>query len=101
MHAPSSGCRYGDIPSPDLSGQFFFALRVARVDQPLILYTDSKVSLDKIRAWVLRPGAQAGDKHADIVEEICTHIARYRPGTLTKLLKVPAHTGVEGNEVAD
>ena len=78
-----------------------YALRVARVDQPLILYTDSKVSLDKIRAWVLRPGAQAGDKHADIVEEICTHIARYRSGTLTKLLKVPAHTGVEGNEEAD
>jgi hypothetical protein len=24
VHAPSSGCRYGDIPSPDLSGQFFF-----------------------------------------------------------------------------
>jgi hypothetical protein len=23
VHAPSSGCRYGDIPSPDLSGQFF------------------------------------------------------------------------------
>jgi ribonuclease HI len=30
-----------------------YALRVARVDQPLILYTDCKVSLDKIRAWVL------------------------------------------------
>jgi ribonuclease HI len=74
---------------------------VARVDLPLVLYTDSKVSLDKISAWVMRPGAQVGDKHADIVEEICTRIAQHRPWAVTKLLKVPAHTGVDGNERAD
>ena len=77
------------------------AVCVARVDLPLVLYTDSKVSLDKISAWVMRPGAQVGDKHADIVEEICTRIAQHRPWAVTKLLKVPAHTGVEGNERAD
>jgi hypothetical protein len=50
---------------------------------------------------VLKPCAQVGDKHTDIVEEICTRIAQHRPWAVTKLLKVPAHTGVDGNERTD
>ena len=30
MHAPSSGCRYGDIPPAALSAPFFFTIRCVR-----------------------------------------------------------------------
>ena len=66
-----------------------------------VIYTDSLVALLKLRNWILRPGRGRGDKHADVVGEICSLIATRRATGRTQILKVPAHTGLAGNEEAD
>jgi ribonuclease HI len=69
--------------------------------EPAVVYTDSKFALQAIRRWILKPSVNDADKHADVVSEICSVLATRRVGVRTRLLKVPAHTGLRGNEVAD
>ena len=66
-----------------------------------MVYTDSMVALQAIRRWILKPCRGDTDKHADVVSEICSILATRRAGVRTRLLKVPAHTGLAGNEEAD
>jgi ribonuclease HI len=77
------------------------AVRYAPTDDDVVKYTDSMVALQNIRNWILRPSQQTDGKHSDVAHAICTLIVERRARVRTKILKVPAHVGVPGNEEAD
>ena len=77
------------------------AVRYAPTDDDVVIYTDSMVALQKVRNWILRPSQQTDGKHSDVAHAICTLIVERRARVRTKILKVPAHVGVPGNEEAD
>ena len=68
----------------------------------LTVATDSKASLHIINNALRRPHCLRMHLHRELAVSIATLILdRAKRGLRTLLLKVPAHTGVEGNEQAD
>jgi hypothetical protein len=65
----------------------------------LVVYTDSKVAIQKLAAWAASPEALTGDKHESLVAAMGGLIAG-RPGRFA-LRKIKAHVGLQGNEMAD
>jgi ribonuclease HI len=68
-------------------------------DTPVVIYTDSKVSLLLLRKWLHQPNLMRYHKHRKIVEEIISLAAHsLQP---IQFRKVKSHIRVTGNEVAD
>lgn len=65
----------------------------------LVVYTDSKVAIQKLAAWAANPETLVGDKHESLVAAMGGLIAG-RPGRFA-LRKIKAHVGLQGNELAD
>jgi ribonuclease HI len=65
----------------------------------LTIATDSASSMAQIRRALLRPGSLGMHKHAELLEEVI-QLVRNAAGPIT-LVKVKAHNGIIGNEMAD
>lgn len=66
------------------------------------IFTDSLVALHLIYRGIHEPHTLRGHLHRALILAICTAlIDRANRGQRTRLLKVQAHTGVDGNEAAD
>jgi ribonuclease HI len=75
------------------------ALREWELDDRIIIYTDSLLSLTSIQQAVRRKGDTRGLKESALIREIYGVLLRRTAPTY--LRKVRAHVGVEGNEKAD
>ena len=78
------------------------ALRVEEHSPRLVIATDSLSSIYLIRKGLVYPHRIRHHKHGPMLADICTTLAeRDRAGFTTTVLKVRAHTNIEGNEPAD
>ncbi len=68
-------------------------------DTPVIIYTDSKVSILLLRKWLHRPNLMKYHKDKKLVEEIILLASTCRGPV--QFRKVKSHISVTGNEVAD
>jgi ribonuclease HI len=67
-----------------------------------IIATDSLGAIDQIRKALLRPQDLLEHRHRELILAIARAIARRSPHLPPlKLIKVPAHVGIRGNEAAD
>jgi ribonuclease HI len=80
-----------------------FALDKYAEEDELHILTDSMCCILKIQVALLRPRTVLYDPHAPLVAAIIGAIKLRTKNTslLTSIRKVPAHSGVEGNECAD
>ncbi|KAL4858980.1 hypothetical protein ACK3TF_000778 [Chlorella vulgaris] len=66
------------------------------------VFTDSQVSIHLLRRALREPHTLYNHLHKDLLLRTVAHLVRRaNAGTRTSILKVPAHTGVIGNEMAD
>ena len=73
----------------------YAALQDTRPDRDLVVYSDSKLAIQKLTTWAAGPEALVGDKHEGLVAAIGELIAG-RPGRFA-LRKIKAHVGLHGN----
>jgi hypothetical protein len=67
-----------------------------------IIATDSLGSIDQIWKAIMRPQELLEHRHRELILAIAKAIARRSPrAPPLKLIKVPAHVGIRGNEAAD
>jgi ribonuclease HI len=80
-----------------------FALDRYATEGELHILTDSMCCILKIQAALTRPRNVLYDPHAPLVAAIISALKLRTQNTslLTSIRKVPAHSGVEGNEIAD
>jgi hypothetical protein len=78
-----------------------YAIEHATSDQ-LVIATDSLSSLHALQKTIRRPHLTACHRHARLLQSIVSHLkARDDASMHTMLLKVRAHSGINGNEEAD
>jgi ribonuclease HI len=89
------------INRAELSAIYHVLADLASPTEPVLIFTDSQVSIQLINRTLRRPDKETG-VHKDLLMRIAELILqRARNGHRVSILKVKAHTGITGNEAAD
>ena len=90
------------INRAELAGIYHSVHDVLAPTEEGTIFTDSQVSLCLISKMLRRPWALEVHPHHELIRLIAACLVdRANRGVRTWLLKVPAHSGIEGNECAD
>ena len=80
----------------------FHALQEYNKEEHIHILTDSLTAIQKIQLLHSQPNQSTKDHHQHVLRMIAQAIeTRGQAGLTTKINKVPAHTGIWGNEIAD
>lgn len=99
---PNGGASADTINRAEGAAIFEVVVRILEDDENAVIFTDSAWAIHMLRRAVWEPHTVVGTLHGQLLWQAARFmVSRANNGVATSILKVKAHTGIQGNEEAD